>query len=836
MGLVWRYLADTLSLLLVLIYLPVSRALPTVVLTALWIYFFLSSDQVSEVIFSISDNIYIYRGATDDSKWIGVWQYWAYWLASLLLGAATATAMRWQFCTWVPRVVAWPFGDGRATQAISRYHDRVAVVFGAVIVGFLNAYYVGEAIALAYSEDWFAFLSFLVAISLLIYGIGAFVKFKFLTGAQSRRLVTAAAIGLSTLLLWFAIDGLEGAARLSAVISVQTIALVIIWFLRTATAAPEASPEQPRQPLRPTTAEWVVVGLLAFFYLAMWTSLAAVSWRVGSAPIVLVILGLINCVLSGYVSLVRQSARKGPMIAATAVTLGIALILYVDKEKLGREVMSSPVQAVSTAPTPPAAPPVRGSVVDFETLGAPGQLAIHADGGGIRAAQYTASVLAFADDLTCGDFGTHVRFASGVSGGSLGIATWAVLRDGYVRRQRALGLPLWPDCNVAQSVVKFGATLSDIRAGRTGTFDPRGQFPLARLVRYTLAQDHLSAPIAKMLTWDIMPAFLGGNAQRGQALIDSWESTARAALASLDAGAEPTGATAAFATPLSKMASGLPDRPPILAFNATDVSSGVPVIFTNSPLLRDLNNNDSIQIGVAALNSARFPIVSPAGVVPGKKNRQVVDGGYYDNSGAWALAQLLKLSKRYLSEQDAQAAFRALAIARLNGNVSDTEERDCRDYVKASGYPVEDRADKRKKNRTILAAFGSVRTAHSQDGIDALQALDLGPTATGTRPAIMARLSYAPFLKVECSSTPAACAQLKLDTCRKDERSAPLGWAMSTRTAFDMEASAMVGAVMLIQRIRYPDAVLKPASNRAATAMLIDGGVIRPRQRPSPAS
>src|SRR5690349_7426754 len=57
------------------------------------------------------------------------------------------------------------------------------------------------------------------------------------------------------------------------------------------------------------------------------------------------------------------------------------------------------------------------------------QLAIHEDSGGLRAALFTAEVLALADDMSCGDFGSHVFAASGVSGRSLGIATWAVMRS-----------------------------------------------------------------------------------------------------------------------------------------------------------------------------------------------------------------------------------------------------------------------------------------------------------------------------------------------------------------------------------------------------------------------
>ena len=54
---------------------------------------------------------------------------------------------------------------------------------------------------------------------------------------------------------------------------------------------------------------------------------------------------------------------------------------------------------------------------------------VAAAGGGLRAAYWTATMLAAADDHTCGEFGRHVYAYSGVSGGSLGIAAYLAQRQ-----------------------------------------------------------------------------------------------------------------------------------------------------------------------------------------------------------------------------------------------------------------------------------------------------------------------------------------------------------------------------------------------------------------------
>ena len=135
------------------------------------------------------------------------------------------------------------------------------------------------------------------------------------------------------------------------------------------------------------------------------------------------------------------------------------------------------------------------------------QFAIHADGGGLRAALFTAEVLALADDLSCGDFGSHVFAASGVSGGSLGIATWAVMRA------ELTGDDPWADCKQLRE--KAGVRESHSYWNWNNPSYRYRFFPLWFSVLNTLSVDHLTAALTSTLTTDLL---WRGGMRRGPSL------------------------------------------------------------------------------------------------------------------------------------------------------------------------------------------------------------------------------------------------------------------------------------------------------------------------------
>ncbi len=352
-------------------------------------------------------------------------------------------------------------------------------------------------------------------------------------------------------------------------------------------------------PWRPETMLWIGPLAVAFIWLAWMT-------------------GVLSCF-----ALVRRRAGLPTLLLLAAF---VAFFIGWRNESIGRERLP----AVSAAPSDsgrlwqvsPAGAhrEARDLVASYPGLAHP--LLISADGGGLRAAIFTAMVLTLADDFSCGEFGRHVRAASGVSGGSLGLATWVVMRQEYVRREGPRAwLPCWQTIAEGQRTKRNHVLTST---------------PVTELVMFTLLQDHLSMPLFGTLVHDALLPSLP--AQRGRYLVESWQGAALAVLGSQN----PAGYNLpAFAAPLPPVTDG--SSAPLLAFNATDADTGNLVVQSN---LRELSDVDTtnLSIGVAALNSARFPLISPAGLLlqPSGKWMRVVDGGFFDNTGAIALGELIE--------------------------------------------------------------------------------------------------------------------------------------------------------------------------------------------------
>lgn len=236
---------------------------------------------------------------------------------------------------------------------------------------------------------------------------------------------------------------------------------------------------------------------------------------------------------------------------------------------------------------------------------------VTASGGGIRAAYWTASILASMESVP--GFGDRLFAVSGVSGGSLGAATYAALK----RRQLETGRP--PEDILAQA-------------------------------RQVLGQDFLSPVVAGLLFPDLVQRFLPAPipaADRQRFLEKSWE----AAL-----GAAPNAFTNAFTALYDD---GYAQRIPALLLNATVVDSGRRAIASNLDVGGFINTVDllapgystqRVKLSAAAGMSARFTYVSPAGALwrpagtpeqPKDVKLRVVDGGYFENSGAATAMDLL---------------------------------------------------------------------------------------------------------------------------------------------------------------------------------------------------
>lgn len=248
--------------------------------------------------------------------------------------------------------------------------------------------------------------------------------------------------------------------------------------------------------------------------------------------------------------------------------------------------------------------------------GAPMRL-IAAQGGGLFAAYHTAFYLAARADNDP-SFAKSVFAISGVSGGSVGAGIyWAIRKSGLCDLPDAAS-----DCHRAA-------------------------------VRDILHKDYLSAPLAGFLFRDNLDNYTALSAlftrpiDRGRVLEERFaRSYNKWAVKMGGSGGE-------LSLPLS--ASYDPNAgAPLLLFNTTEVATGA--LFVLSPVEEigrlpgrvALENGNDLSVATGMVTSARFPLVTPPARLhvtlpgaPAPATIQLVDGGYFDNSGIETLMEFL---------------------------------------------------------------------------------------------------------------------------------------------------------------------------------------------------
>jgi hypothetical protein len=248
---------------------------------------------------------------------------------------------------------------------------------------------------------------------------------------------------------------------------------------------------------------------------------------------------------------------------------------------------------------------------------------VAAEGGGIRAAYWTATLLAAIQEREP-SFARHVYAISGVSGGSVGAVVF--------------------DALLAQ-VPGAGGKLCDVRG--------KAETSVERCAERLLGEDFLSPALAAFLFPDLVQRFLPFPVERfdrARALEASWEDAWKKGMGN-DRMAESfdglwTGDRA--------------HRIPSLFLNGTWVETGKRMIASNLAVdARTFNDTADvfsfidypIPASTAAHLSARFTYVSPAGSLLKRNAKEaaahIVDGGYFENSGtATALDVLAALYER----------------------------------------------------------------------------------------------------------------------------------------------------------------------------------------------
>jgi hypothetical protein len=231
------------------------------------------------------------------------------------------------------------------------------------------------------------------------------------------------------------------------------------------------------------------------------------------------------------------------------------------------------------------------------------------EGGGIRAAYWTATVLGGVQDANP-NFAPHLFAISGVSGGSLGAAV-------------------------------FNALLAEPNPG---------SFKFKDKAHDILGQDFLSPALASMLYPDLVQRFLPfpiAYFDRGRALEMGWEKAWRHAMGNNR-----------FADSFVDLwKPGSREWMPALFLNGTSVEKGNRIITSNLHLTNVfLDAEDAadklaqhslpatkagchIPLSTAAHMSARFTFVSPAGRFP--DGSHIVDGGYFENSAATTALEIV---------------------------------------------------------------------------------------------------------------------------------------------------------------------------------------------------
>jgi hypothetical protein len=290
---------------------------------------------------------------------------------------------------------------------------------------------------------------------------------------------------------------------------------------------------------------------------------------------------------------------------------------------------------------------------------------VAAEGGGIRAATWTVATLAeFAADGRCA--ADSVFLSSGVSGGSIGLAVAATLDRGVT----GLVAPdaTYPD-RVRTAIDRLGASAalpaalvglfgSDPLASTTGLRSPTFEDPTRWRDRAALIEDAWrDADPSLALAWDAEPA-----APTGLVVFNSTDilSGCRVVVSQVDLGTGRFGST--VEEPHGGDAEGNAQRP------RCDQGSAEP------PLTLDLVDfygtcAFAADWATASMLSARFPVVTPGGVIDrsaacgadegalgdDRDRLHLVDGGYAENSGLGLIADIAPDLARIVAGYNAEA-------------------------------------------------------------------------------------------------------------------------------------------------------------------------------------
>jgi Patatin-like phospholipase len=309
---------------------------------------------------------------------------------------------------------------------------------------------------------------------------------------------------------------------------------------------------------------------------------------------------------------------------------------------------------------------------------------ILANGGASRSGYWTASILANFEDKSQGKFSQHLFCLSGASGGSVGTATFFSL----LRAKKELKKQT--DTTLTTATTKF------------------------------LESDFLTYTIAHLLGPDIFRNIIPINfvPDRASALACAME----------EASGENSFMYNRFADRFSSFITQKNDKDyqlPVICINTTRMQDSRPGVISNINITEDaaifnnrvdviglLNEEEDLKLSTAVVLGASFPYISPAGRINSLStdtgSHYFVDGGYFDNSGAGVVNEMLIAMNNMLNNETDFSHFKGKIEFHVI-HISNTEPQKL-SFVQIN--PIAN--DLLAPLRTLMGSYGTQTTINDQ--------------------------------------------------------------------------------------------------------------------------